>query len=145
MTEKQFNTRIVHKHDTAENWAKAVNFIPKQGEMIVYDIDDNNSYERIKIGDGIRIISELPFVGSGKVNVTDIIDNLTTNVATKPLSAAQGVALKSMVDAKAAKSDLTGLATESYVQAQIQAAIADFITQAQMEAYVNEAILGGEW
>lgn len=37
---------------------------------------------------------------SGKVNVTDIINNLTTNVANKPLSAAQGVKLKELVDAK---------------------------------------------
>ena len=34
-----------------------------------------------------------------KVNVTDIINNLTTNVANKPLSAAQGVALKALIDA----------------------------------------------
>lgn len=35
---------------------------------------------------------------SGKVNVADIINNLTTNVANKPLSAAQGVALKGLID-----------------------------------------------
>ena len=33
-----------------------------------------------------------------KVNISDIIDNLTTNVANKPLSAAQGVVLKSLID-----------------------------------------------
>ena len=33
-----------------------------------------------------------------KVSVTDIIDNLTTNVANKPLSAAQGVVLKALID-----------------------------------------------
>lgn len=38
-------------------------------------------------------------VTTTKVNVTDIIDNLTTNVSNKPLSAAQGVALKSLIDA----------------------------------------------
>lgn len=38
-------------------------------------------------------------VTSNKVNVADIIDNLTTNVANKPLSAAQGVALKALIDA----------------------------------------------
>ena len=37
-------------------------------------------------------------VTTTKVNVTDIIDNLTTNVSNKPLSAAQGVALKSAID-----------------------------------------------
>lgn len=38
-------------------------------------------------------------ITSNKVNVSDIIDNLTTNVSNKPLSAAQGVALKVLVDA----------------------------------------------
>ena len=35
---------------------------------------------------------------TSKVNVSDIVDNLTTNVANKPLSSAQGVALKSLID-----------------------------------------------
>ena len=38
-------------------------------------------------------------ITTSKVNVSDIIDNLTTNVADKPLSAAQGVAIKSLIDA----------------------------------------------
>lgn len=62
MAEKTLNARIVHKHDTEENWLKAVNFIPKQGEMIIYDIDDDYDYERIKIGDGTTLVSSLPFV-----------------------------------------------------------------------------------
>lgn len=37
-------------------------------------------------------------ITTGKVSVADIIDNLTTNVTNKPLSAAQGVALKAMID-----------------------------------------------
>ena len=38
-------------------------------------------------------------ITTSKVNVTDIINNLTTNVTNKPLSAAQGVALKKLIDA----------------------------------------------
>jgi hypothetical protein len=38
-------------------------------------------------------------VTTSKVNVSDIINDLTTNVANKPLSAAQGVALKALIDA----------------------------------------------
>lgn len=38
-------------------------------------------------------------ITTDKVSVADIIDNLTTNVANKPLSAAQGVALKALIDA----------------------------------------------
>ena len=42
------NTRIQLKHDTETNWNKAVNFIPKAGEMIIYDADGTNPV-RIKI------------------------------------------------------------------------------------------------
>ena len=38
-------------------------------------------------------------ITTSKINVSDIINNLTTNVANKPLSAAQGVALKALIDA----------------------------------------------
>ena len=38
-------------------------------------------------------------VTTNKVNVSDIINNLTTNVNNKPLSAAQGVVLKGLIDA----------------------------------------------
>lgn len=38
-------------------------------------------------------------ITTSKINVSDIIDNLTTNVSNKPLSAAQGVALKKLIDA----------------------------------------------
>jgi hypothetical protein len=37
-------------------------------------------------------------ITTSKVNVSDIIDNLTTNVVNKPLSAAQGVAIKTLID-----------------------------------------------
>ena len=59
--EKNMNTRIQHKHDTEANWNKAVNFIPKAGELIVYDIDENYNYARFKIGDGVRTINDLEF------------------------------------------------------------------------------------
>jgi len=59
--EKNITSRIVNKHDTEENWLKASNFYPKKGELIVYDVDDNHDYERIKIGDGVTLVSDLPF------------------------------------------------------------------------------------
>lgn len=37
-------------------------------------------------------------ITTSKVNVADIVNNLTTNVTNKPLSAAQGVAIKSLID-----------------------------------------------
>lgn len=54
--------RIIHTHDTEDNWNnKTTEFIPEPGELIVYDVDDNNSYERFKIGDGLTNVKELPF------------------------------------------------------------------------------------
>lgn len=74
-------------------------------------------------------------ITTSKVNVADIIDNLTTNVSNKPLSATQGVALKALIDAIPAwakaeskptytASDV-GAATEEYVNQAIQTAIGD--------------------
>lgn len=56
------NWRIIHTHDTQANWEKLVDFIPKNGEYIVYDIDGNFSYQRFKIGDGVTKLKDLPFV-----------------------------------------------------------------------------------
>ena len=58
-------------------------------------------------------------ITSKKVNVADIINNLTTDVANKPLSAAQGVALKALIDAINNK----GYQTESQVNALINKAL----------------------
>lgn len=38
-------------------------------------------------------------ITTNKVSVADVVDNLTTNVANKPLSAAQGMVLKALIDA----------------------------------------------
>ena len=61
MAEKQFNGRIIQKHDSETNWNKATNFIPKAGEIIIYDTDETHHYCRIKIGDGSTLINNLPF------------------------------------------------------------------------------------
>ena len=63
MSEKNLtNIRIINKHDTEANWLKATGFIPKQGELIVYDVDINYNYERFKIGDGVKNVNDLPFL-----------------------------------------------------------------------------------
>lgn len=58
--------RLTLKHDIAANWEKAKNFIPLAGEIIIYDgIVDNGKYievPRLKVGDGIRNINDLPFI-----------------------------------------------------------------------------------
>lgn len=62
MAEKQLNGRVVLKNDTAENWAKATGFIPKKGEVIIYNTDSDNAFPRIKVGNGSSVVSSLPFI-----------------------------------------------------------------------------------
>lgn len=76
MSEKTLKTRIVHKHDTEAHWLLATNFIPKQGELIVYDIDDTHTYERFKIGDGKTVVSSLPFADTTYAEATSTIAGL---------------------------------------------------------------------
>lgn len=64
--EKKITSRIQQKHDTAANWANATTFIPKKGEIVIYDAEYNTSgvqtqAVRFKIGDGSRTINNLPF------------------------------------------------------------------------------------
>ena len=50
------------KTDTEENWLKATNFIPKNGEIIIYAIDATHNYQRVKVGNGTKKVNELPFI-----------------------------------------------------------------------------------
>ncbi len=62
------------------------------------DVDDTTSDQLSEV---LTLINNnkgtLESLTTSKVNVSDVIDNLTTNVANKPLSAAQGVVLSSQI------------------------------------------------
>lgn len=74
MAEKTLNTRIQMKTDTEANWNKATNFIPKNGEIIVYATDATHSYQRVKVGDGKTLVNNLPFINDV---ITESIINST--------------------------------------------------------------------
>jgi hypothetical protein len=60
--------QITLKHDLSVNWAKAINFIPKIDELILYDgVMENGNYvelPRLKRGDGVTKLKDLPFLDS---------------------------------------------------------------------------------
>lgn len=62
MADKLINSRIQHKHDIEANWQKAENFSPKDGELIIYDVDESHDYIRAKVGDGNTNVNLLPFL-----------------------------------------------------------------------------------
>lgn len=126
MAEKNIKSRIVHKHDTELNWSKATNFIPKQGEIIIYDIDSNHSYERIKIGDGTTKVNNLPFADANKVDKISgkslSTNDYTTAEKNKLAGIAEG-ANKTIVD-----SELSSTSTYPVQNKVVNAAINDLNT-----------------
>ncbi len=58
-------------------------------------------------------------VTTNKINVSDIVNNLTTNVANKPLSAAQGVAIKALIDAL--RGDMSSISAVLYTEQSLSA------------------------
>ena len=97
-TEKTLKTRVVLKHDTEANWETAGNatnpFIPKKGEVIIYDPDGTHTYSRQKVGDGIKNVNELPFLGA-TVGMADSFKSLSkiqyTAESAIPATPEQGV------------------------------------------------------
>lgn len=80
MNEKILSTRIINKHDSEAKW-NLVSFIPNCGEVIIYDIDENYAYERIKVGDGKTDINSLPFVGDDIRNsVEDLYNKMSSDM-----------------------------------------------------------------
>lgn len=83
-TEKNISSRIQHKHDTASNWSKATNFVPKDGELIIYDPDSSCAYTRLKIGNGSTVVADLPFFidfeAARKIYVDEIFDTYLLNI-----------------------------------------------------------------
>lgn len=73
MATKSIKTRIQSKHAYEYHWKQATNFIPLAGEIIIYDADINaagdakgtHTVPRIKIGDGITLVNNLPFTDAG--------------------------------------------------------------------------------
>ena len=82
-TEKNISSRIIHKHDIEANWDKAINFIPKNGKIIIYDTDENYISPRLKIGDGINNLHNLSFV-----NEELMAEIIALNIQLAPLNSA---------------------------------------------------------
>lgn len=62
LPDRIFNVRIKLRNDSHANWKKQPNFVPMDGEIIIYDTDDEHKFQMIKIGDGITKLSQLPFI-----------------------------------------------------------------------------------
>ena len=94
MANQEFYSRIIHKHDIEANWntaAEKSNFIPKQGEIIVYDKDGNYDYERIKIGDGTTNVANLPFLLDGVEEIISDLGAITIDIGDADATTPNGI------------------------------------------------------
>ena len=66
MSEKQISARTQQKIDTTANWAKATNFVPKKGEIIVYSDGGGTGIPKMKVGDGATKVGSLKFADEGQ-------------------------------------------------------------------------------
>lgn len=56
----KYNLKSIPFHATEAEWS-TINYVPKEGETIIYDTDNEHSYFRFKTGDGTTQASLLPF------------------------------------------------------------------------------------
>ena len=138
MAEKRLNTRIVHKHETEANWLLATNFIPMQGEIIIYDIDSTHNYERVKVGDGKTLVSALPFIDANKVDKVAgkclSTNDYTTTEKNKLAGIAEG-ANKTIVDG-----ELSSTSTNPVQNKAIYAKLDTLIGGTSVSTQINNAI-----
>lgn len=64
-------SNAIVKVDTEENWAKAINYIPDSFTIIVYTYE--NKSPKVKIGDGIHKVNDLPFLSNREVDGNKLI------------------------------------------------------------------------
>lgn len=67
MATEKIQSRIQLKYDTLENWEKAINFAPKEGEICIY-----SDIPALKVGDGETLINDLPYLGDELITEEEI-------------------------------------------------------------------------
>ena len=156
MAEKNINARVQHKHDVEANWLKASSFVPKQGEIVVYDVDSTHTYERIKIGDGTTVVGSLPFVndeirqaltsGATKVSKAETADKATTaDSATSAQTAQTAVSAQTADSATVADTALVANSATKATQDGNGKVIADtYETKENVESKIAQALLDSQ-
>ena len=83
MAANTIKTRIQLKNDTEAHWNLATNFVPKQGEVIIYSADDTHPFSRLKVGDGNTNVINLPFIDAKTIEGKQIKIGSTTEWASQ--------------------------------------------------------------
>ena len=96
-------TSTVNTHNTSTSAHNDIRLLVSELTTKVTNFLNVNDTTKDQLSEIIALIDanadDIEKITSGKINVTDIVDNLTTNITNKPLSASQGVAIKALIDA----------------------------------------------
>lgn len=94
---------LVSSHNTAESAHNDIRLLVSSLTQRLNALADSDDTTLDQLSEVVAYIKSnrtlIEAITTSKVSVSDIIDNLTTNASNKTLSAAQGVALKAMIDA----------------------------------------------
>ena len=123
-------SRIRQKHDTAANWASAVNFTPMAGELIVYDADNTTSYPRFKVGNGQDNINDLPYNDEHYVLDTELGEYVTV-ASTQTITGAKTFTQQVIVPQT--PNDATHAASKNYVDTTVMGAVGGVRDQLEKE------------
>lgn len=69
----KYNLKSVSFHATEAEWETNSNYIPKSGEIVIYDKDSAHDYIRFKVGDGSTFVVNLEFANIFKVDNNGIL------------------------------------------------------------------------
>lgn len=107
----------VSEHNTASNAHNDIRLLVQGLTERLNALADSDDTTLDQMSEVVAYIksnkSLIDAITTSKINVSDIIDNLTTNVSNKPLSAAQGVKLKALIDAIVVPTKLSELENDS--------------------------------
>lgn len=92
----KINARLQHKIDIEANWLLTEErFTPLRGEFIIYDIDSNHSATRLKIGDGVTNVNQLPFAPFSAYDIAKANDPINTpETETEWIKSLKGIGIK---------------------------------------------------
>lgn len=125
----------VASHNVDNNAHKDLRDALSRLDAIVTDLLDSDDETLNELHEIVAYIKSnrnyIEILGSRKVNVADIIDDLDTNAPDKPLSAAQGMELNTRIGELSTELDNLSARLEGYDD--------------DVKTYVNTKFLGGEW
>lgn len=110
-------SKSISDHNLSESSHNDIRLLVKGLENRLSALADSDDTTLDQLSEIVAYIksnkSLIDAITTDKVNVSDIINNLTTNSEKKPLSAAQGLVLKSLIDAIVVPTKLSELAADA--------------------------------